>query len=333
MVDPTNYQKNVKHMMSHNVLKSTANPEDGISRKDFELEISFKAADDADCSILLRRTEILLEKNGVEILKETERSFAGKPKQISGSQLRANWVVWRADGHVYISLHRSTEDCKKKLAIRTYDGEWDAKSRRTRRQYLLPADFLRGKIHDAEDLAYIKRRTKAVPPETASKVVPKEYGQYDASDVRDRISKVRRERNRLIDERKKVKDELMKRMMKRMQEYDDSIKLTAIEINKLNKRFIDTINQTLEGYKKRKREVDAPLRESDDKIAELKAKLAREEKNREKIAAQLEPQLRDDMDSIQRCENILELAEAGTGEIQDIDLTDLPVADAELVLQ
>ena len=52
MVDPTNYQKNVKHMMSHNVLKSTANPEDGISRKDFELEISFKAADDADCSIL-----------------------------------------------------------------------------------------------------------------------------------------------------------------------------------------------------------------------------------------------------------------------------------------
>ncbi len=321
MVDPATYKNRVDKLMNSHVILSRANPADGISRKDFELEISFKAADDADHSVLLRRTIMLLEKNGVEVLQETERTIKRKPQPISGSSIRANWVVWRADGHVYVSLHRTTEDCKKNPVIRAYDGEWDIKSRRTRRNYLLPDDFTRGKIHEAEDLAYIKRRKKAVPPETASKVVPSDNRANDLGLIQKLISKLRGERNDLMAKR----DGYLKAAAK----LNDSIKLKAIEVNRQNKRLLDTIRLEREGLKKRKKEQDAPLQEKDDQIAILEAKLARMKKEKKDMATKL---AEGDEASIERYDKMEEIVMNSPG-FQDIDLDELPEADAELVVQ
>ena len=56
------------------VIKSTANPDDGKSRMEFEFEITFQADDSASHAILLQRTELLLEKQGVAIYEETPKA-------------------------------------------------------------------------------------------------------------------------------------------------------------------------------------------------------------------------------------------------------------------
>ncbi len=269
----------------------------------FEVELSFYAGT-ADAKTVFEKALELLDDYDVRVLKESPKRA---PPKIPGGYVRADFVVWRANNYVYISLRRSsakqlTDPIPPKLILKAYMGNWAEQSKRAESLYLRSEDFELKKVLTPSELTYINLR--ATRKQTNSVTAPandctSEIEQFEqkSAELAEKLGGKRKRVTELDAERERLSGEI------------NSIEAEQQRLNNDYKAVLESRSRFLQ-----------------QKLQEKKNKYEYAQKEYEKFKANAEKQLQNISTFLRCTETDLERQTSGDS-ILSLGSVDLPATD------